>query len=201
MPSSAGALPSLCGAPHHITPSSHMASVPITAACPPPPHTLPALPCPSLLSTPRHSTPCGLQVYLQPLLGDLLDERVLAGSSRACSESLRHAALSTLGELVGSMRKAMSALHVSRALALFGSIMVEAGLPVSTRAMCLRVVLALVEPACVQVRVEEEGGRGFAWPRQALPGRCVRYGSMCMCMRMCGHRAATDKALHARQPS
>lgn len=119
-----------------------------------------------------------MQTFLQPMLDDLLDERVLVGTSRACVESLRHAALSTLGELVGSVRKTMASAQLSRSIALFGGISYEAGLPVTTRSMCLRVLLALVEPVYMQVR-------GCACAYTSVCFCTCLYEVVCACVYLC----------------
>lgn len=110
-----------------------------------------------LMIVTRHLLQTAVRNYLPARLDELMDERVLCGSGRACNEMLRHAACGLLAEIVHNCRRQLKPQQLARATYLFASITCSASLPTATRATCLRAMCVLVDPILQQAKAPATG--------------------------------------------
>lgn len=120
--------------------------------------------CPDVVTTrkelmivTRHMLQTAVRTHLPGHMDELMDERALCGSGRACTETLRHGACGLLAEIVHNCRRQLRPHQLARATYLFASITCDASLPTSTRATCLRAMCVLVDPILQQAKAPATG--------------------------------------------
>ncbi len=110
-----------------------------------------------LLIVTRHLIQTAVRQYLPAHMDELMDEHVLCGQGRACTETLRHGACGLLAEILHSCRRQLKPYQLARATHLFASITAETSLPTSTKATCLRAMCVLVDPILQQAKAPATG--------------------------------------------